>query len=41
MPAADVDMEVDAGHGKKSEGNDKEKFYLRYYVGHRGKQPLK
>jgi len=37
MPSADVDMEVDTERGKKKEGQDKDRFYLRYYVGHRGK----
>jgi hypothetical protein len=29
MPAADAEMEVDHERGKKSEGKDKERFYLR------------
>lgn len=32
----DVEMEVDT-RDKKKEVKDKERFYLRYYVGHRGK----
>lgn len=37
MPA-DVEMEVDSERSsKKKEGGDKDRFYLRYYVGHRGK----
>ncbi|KAI6182788.1 Protein mago nashi-like protein [Aphelenchoides bicaudatus] len=37
MPAAEVDMEVDAERGKKPGGKDKDRFYLRYYSGHKGK----
>lgn len=34
MPTADVEMEVVDNERNK---RDKERFYLRYYVGHRGK----
>lgn len=36
MPS-DVEMEVETERSGKKEGKDKDRFYLRYYVGHRGK----